>query len=726
MKRPRLITVCCLLSVIAVSQHAQWYRHDARAMIDAEQMNVWSGLDFVLGFVYQLDQSGYPVRPFWNRLSGGRIPPLEVRSPHPNAPYVPARDLVLLSPEQQEAFKPYSRYYPSSEAASLRPFEVKVFRPMGGNLDVPYPGRTFRGLPKTFHNIGIQCNGPTSPYYFISGLLTVFLGKDVTNFSLNLLDPVIASRLLNMVLGTLTAVAVFAFTWAITGLHGPALAAGLFQALEPISLAESRTNKTDTSVAFLSFLTILLYWLGSESGQRRLKRFAGIVYGLALLSKVQAFLVPFVLIAWKACLRWFRRDFGPLQRLRLLAVAGLIGLLAISTVIVPLWKVVPSRIAAHMGGDLGFAINILGSLLFLALLFAACLFPIHRMAEAFLWLGAWLKGSAANPRPAKRLAIWRGMIDRDDLWFIALAAVVFFVGYPNLWGNPLGGLARHLGFLGGINPFRMWFFITPTLYLPIYYYFLMLPLHAHPLYLAAIIIGAVTAVGILRTEPLETSRRARGLLLILGWIIGYIVMTSVGGAYKKMMIATSFFPWLSVLAGIGLTAAIQWISTRWLRRSGARLNVNGSQGRLALLCGLLIVISVAPPVLSRAPYFHLYTSPFLGSPDRLRQIDWISHDSVNGYERLVDYLRASNLEGEPIAALGGAYNLSFLYPWTLYGDVMQPADLEHTGCRYVAVHVQDKQRQPKLPLIHYVEGRQPVHTVIVNGIEVIWLYAVEH
>lgn len=691
-------------------------------MLDAEQLDLWIGLDFVLSFVYRLDEPGYPVRPTLRAWFGDAIPPLTLHSPHPNAPYAPAKTLSMLSEETRNTLRPYSPFYPEDQIGKVQPFEVRVLRPMGGNYGTPYPGRTFRGVPKTFHNVGIQCNAPAIPYYFISGLTTLFLGRGVSNFSLDLIDPVIAARLPNMILGTATSVMVFLFARFVTGSSVVGLAASLFQAMEPMSLAESRTNKTDTSIALFVFLAMTVYFWGHEVRRDRSRLMAGALFGLALLTKVQAIMVPVALLGWKVALRWLGDGLSRLNRLRPVALAVLIGVLAAGGTAAWLFAYMPDEVRLRFGGTTGFVVSGLLSVAVVGGFLTWMLLPLRRTLDEL-----------ACVVEASRQALSRGWkpgtlrprvpVDRYDVLFVLIGVAVFLVGFPNLWGNPLQGFVRQwFGFWGRVNPFRPWFFVTQTVYLPVYYYLLMIPLHANLLYLVSLGVGLWATVRILRREPLLESRQARGLLLVLVWLIAYGLQTGIGGAYKKMQIAVSFYPWLSVVAGLGL---VHMVTVGWkaaARRSMIGASTTLSSGWTGVIAGAVITAFMLPPMVTHAPYYYLYVSPLLGSPNNLSRLDWVMSDSVTGYERVVDYVRAEGKPEARIAAVGGAYNLSFFHPHTLWGDVMRPEDLETVGCDYVAVHIQDKQRSPDFPLIRFFADKRPVHTVTINGIDVIWVY----
>lgn len=720
MKRVSYLLI--ILFLASVSQFAQWYRQDSRTMLDAEQLDLWIGLDFVLSFVYRLDEPGYPVRPTLRAWFGDEIPPLTLQSPHPNAPYIPAKTLKMLPEGVRNTLHPYSSYYPEDQIGKIQPFEVRVFRPMGGNYGTPLPGRTFRGIPKTFHNIGIQSNAPTTPYYFVSGLSTLFLGRGVSNFSLGLMDPVIAARLPNMILGTVTSVLVFLFARFVTGSTVIGLAAALFQALEPMSLAESRTNKTDTSIAALVFLTMAAYFFGQELQKRTWRIWAGLFFGLALLTKVQAAVVPFVLLGWKVSLGWLRDDLSKLNRLRVLALIGLIFALSVGGTSVWLFRYIPGEVRLRIGGVTGFVVTVILSLAVVAAILIWMLLPLKKTFEE---VARFVRSAQRWLEERRHLTAWRPNfpVDRLDLLCLAIAALVFVAGFPNIWGDPARGFFQHwFGFYGGINPLRPWFFVTETVYLPVYYYLLMVPLHANPLYLVSLVAGFWAVVRILRRESLGQSRQARGLALILAWLIGYGLLTAAGGAYKKMQIAISFYPWLSMIAGIGL---VQLIETAWsllFRWGVGRGLLFPSPVQMGLISALVIMVFMLPPVLTYAPYYYLYVSPLLGNPNNLGKLDWVASDSVTGYERVADYVHATSKPDAKVAAVGGVYNLSFFHENTLYGDVMGPEDLKATACDYVAIHTQDKQRSPNFPLVRFFADKPPVHTVTINGIDVIWVY----
>jgi len=189
-KFPRWAEILIVLLIVAVALFARLYGHDPDAMLGFEEMDLFSGVDFVLGFVYHLDQPGYPVREFWQARFPNLIPPLEVHSPFMNRPWVPAQEYNAV----MDAHTSRSTFIP---------------RPLGANLGVPFEDRTYSGFPKTLYNIGIQRYHPGTPQWFLGGLLVVFLGKGVTNLSLNLLPPIVAFRLPSILLSALTCLAVF-------------------------------------------------------------------------------------------------------------------------------------------------------------------------------------------------------------------------------------------------------------------------------------------------------------------------------------------------------------------------------------------------------------------------------------------------------------------------------------------------------------------------------------
>lgn len=98
-------------------------------------------------------------------------------------------------------------------------------------------------------------------------------------------DDLLGARMRGALLGVVVCLLVYAATWSFSRSRHAALAAGLLVALDPLSIAYSRSTSEDTQAAVL-LLVALLLWRRCARGDDWLSRVAfGVVSGLAVATR---------------------------------------------------------------------------------------------------------------------------------------------------------------------------------------------------------------------------------------------------------------------------------------------------------------------------------------------------------------------------------------------------------------------------------------------------------
>jgi len=153
-------------------------------------------------------------------------------------------------------------------------------------------------------------------------------------------SPLLASRLAVAVLFAVLVEMVFAFGWRqFGGLAGAMAAASLV--CMPRVFAHAHLAALDVPMAFAWFLTVAAFTRAIERGSHRAAALAGVCFGLALLTKINAVFLPLVLLGWGL---WFHRRRAAIP---LLWTLGL-GLVVFVAGWPWLWPDVPARLLAYL------------------------------------------------------------------------------------------------------------------------------------------------------------------------------------------------------------------------------------------------------------------------------------------------------------------------------------------------------------------------------------------
>ena len=694
-----------VLLIVLVALFARLYGQDPAAVLGFEEYALFTGVDFVLGFVYNLDQPGYPVREFWQTCFPNQIPPLEVHSPFLNRPWMPAQEYnaVMAAHTSDSIFIP---------------------RPLGANLGLPFEDRTYSGYPKTFHNLGIQEYHPGTPPWFLGGLAVVFLGQGVTNFSLDLLPPLVAFRLPGVLFSTLTCLAVFFATRHWFHDDWTALLAALFLALEPVFLTASRDAKVDASLAFFFFMAVWSYWEARKRQRRWGLVLTGVWIGFALASKGQAVVLPFILVAWDIVCGWLDADIGRLRVLKPLFLLGLLLLIVVAPVLWLGYRIIPADLMAQaFESRWGFLVTVVGSYLFVLLICLVLAWPLGQSIRILKDMCNHLRRvrvsdvvNAQSRRYVTRLVV--------DLVILTAVGLFSFVAlFPNAWGSPgrvLGEwFARYGGAAGGLRPA---FFITRAVYLPLYYYPAITLIKSSLPFLAAWVAGLVVSVRWLKSHRLHESDTGRVLLLMFVFGVFYLLLASSSGVYKEPKELAPLFPFLAIWAGLGGTWIIAYAIQQLKRPS--LLHVLS-----ALVAGWITAAGLFNCI-AHAPYTGIWYNRLAGSPENGARVEWLNFDVVSGYERAAQYIGQVYGYGRKVLGSGEVGWMDMAYPNVYTVDPL-PRDASFQDVYdliqdydFAVIHRMETQRRPALAFHRFFARQVPIHTIVINEVKVIQIFDV--
>lgn len=290
------------------------------------------------------------------------------------------------------------------------------------------------------------------------------------------------------------------------------------------------------------------------------------------------------------------------------------------------------------------------------------------------------------------------------LWLACALAVVVLL-WPALWADPGRALGRYWGEIasnGGRPNGDGQFFLGRAeadpgpLFYPVADLFRATPLMLLGLALAPIVGGMA-----LRHQGAAAlaSHRARALLVLLGFVIFWTLVMSIGPKkFDRYVLPT--WPALLVLAAAGLDAAVGRIPRASLRS-------------LAVGCGLAVELAGAAWY---HPYYLSYYNPLLGGgpvAQRSFLIGWgEGMDQVGAYLRT----RPDLSYGPVLSALGPT-----LQPFVPV-DVRDVEDFGRLPANYAVVYIESIQRAANPALYAQLQTTVPLHTVQIHGIDYAQIY----
>jgi len=341
--------------------------------------------------------------------------------------------------------------------------------------------------------------------------------------------------------------------------------------LLPRVMAQAQFATLDTMMMFTWFLASWAFFEAMKEPRRAI--WFGLAFGLALLTTLNAFFLPFILFAW-AMVR-IGRQMEAIIILGSLSIAAGLAALSLAT---PLWvsmvalsviaglRLIGGRRVLDVSTSLGLAVFVLTS---------ACMFrglgvllvramPALKVASAgsmLLWMlpvaavGVWV--IVRRSKPGTPLANLVAML--------TISPVVFLVGWPFLWPRPVERLAQYFTYHGAgilvswIDPNYLQFFAQRML-IPVYYLRTAYVDRIAPWHYPWVLVLATTPLLLawpLITGALRTLRRS-----LSDGFSGFIIMQTLGillvhslprvPKYDGVRLFLPVFPFVAVCIGVGI------------------------------------------------------------------------------------------------------------------------------------------------------------------------------
>ncbi|MEI6634590.1 MAG: glycosyltransferase family 39 protein [Chlamydiota bacterium] len=422
------------------------------------------------------------------------------------------------------------------------------------------------------------------------GASYIYLGEGTSTLSYGILDPVTAARFPIAAIGTLACLLLYLLGRRSFG-DAAAFWGAVFLALYPPHIAMSRVVHIDSTLVLFFMLTVLSYLISEERASLRWKIASAVFFGLALLTKSPAILLPFVLFGWKALVRL--RDRRGETRLLEAGDLGWLGLgLGIYlTLFTKLWFD-PRRL-----NWTDYASSVRGADRLVGALNAAAALPWLKILIVIVIIGlAW-----AGARRAR--TAFRGRMPRVAAAVLLILACLSFI---QVFRQPLVNtvyLATKIRHVEEVGHTKYWMgrLVTKP---PRWFYPFMLGIQSPPAVLGLMAWGGVTACA----AYARRGGRWRALLLCLVAPIGFIAAMAVGNKMAVRYIAPAF-PFLCLLAGAGLVAAADAAAHLFTptRRAHARIAAQAA-------VGFIVAASCIVPLVRVFPYPDIYCNILAGGP----------------------------------------------------------------------------------------------------------------
>ncbi len=464
------------------------------------------------------------------------------------------------------------------------------------------------------------------------GASYMYLGKDASPHSLKLLSPVIAARLPIALLGAMTCLLLYLIGRSTFG-DAVAFWAAAMLAFYPSHIALSRSIHIDSTLTLFFTSSLLCYLVYARQSRLRWNVASSIFFGLALLTKTPAYVIPLILFTWKGSVRLYdRRRNARFWNKGDLLWLGL-GLGLYFTLFTKLWSepsgtnwIKFSRFLPQ-AAILAKSIKLISSLPWLQLSAAACaIYLLYAAAKRMM------RGSGA-PRVKDVPRLLLGV-------FTALLCLAFVQIFQKPMINELLHIAKayHIGETGHLKYWMGQKVSNP----PHWFYLFMLFIQTPPLMILFLIFGFVRACG-------ATKRREWGWDAYLMGLLAPLILVAIMSAGRKM--ASRYIdpaiPFICLIAAVGFVGVIKALSSLPLieRSLWARCAVRAAAASA-------LIISMIVPLTNVAPAYDIYCNLFIGGPAGASSI--ISIGTEVGKKEAAEYLKANARDEDSIVTAGSS------------------------------------------------------------------------
>jgi len=384
-------------------------------------------------------------------------------------------------------------------------------------------------------------------------------------------QPLFSSRLVSVMAYSLVVTLLYVFVRRQAG-GRVALYSTIAFLLLPRVMAEAQFATLDATMMLTWFLASWAFYEGMKEPRRAI--WFGVAFGLALLTKLNSFFLPFVLFGW--VIVQMSRRMDTLIILGALVIAAGLTALSFTT---PTWVSLVSLVAivglrVFVGAkvlDVTTRVGLSVFILTVAFLIRGAVglitwqLPVIREATGAQMLLVLLPLAAAGVFVILR-RVRPGTALPNLVAMLTISPLVFLVGWPWLWPEPVAQFAKYLTYQGAgdlvlwIDPRRYSMFLTSRMVVPVYYLGKEYIENYAPWHYPWVLVWATTPIvlawpmvtGVLRAVRMTLKDTFAGFVAVQ--VLGILLIHSLPWApkYDGVRLFLPVFPFLAIGIGMGI------------------------------------------------------------------------------------------------------------------------------------------------------------------------------
>jgi 4-amino-4-deoxy-L-arabinose transferase-like glycosyltransferase len=536
------------------------------------------------------------------------------------------------------------------------------------------------------------------------GASYTYFGKGASTFSYNLMDKITAARLPIAITGIVTCLLLYLVGRCVYG-EGASFWAATFLALYPAHISLSRIAHIDSSLTLFFMLSLLCYLVYARECRLSWKIASAVFFGLALLTKAPAFLLPFILLVWKsvACLWGRRRKYRFWEASDLLWFGVGIGIYL--SLFTKLWyepyEVHWTRFTTFLPRS-HMLVNVLDRIAsYPWLQLTACLCIAYILLKT-LRTGRYASSPLLNAVTRVLFAV-----------LLILATLSFVQLFHKALVNEIY-LSTKVYTIENKGHLKFWMGQLVS-YPPRWFYPYLLLISTPPLMIFFLMYG-------LGRSCFSVYNRREDWDALLMAILAPLVFIAIMSLGHKMAFRyiCPVLPFVCLLSGTGVSGIINALAAMNIAKSVPKVKYF-----LNCLAGVLIVVTCLVPIYYLMPQFEIYHNIVVGGPAGAAR-----HLSVGwgvGTKEAVEYIKTHGHEEDSVYALG--LSSEFRYYWD---KAVQPPPFDvlinytkppHADWLVIPLGHRMKRREKRM--LRMAESFPRVHSVRKYGIDFVDIYRVE-
>ena len=306
-----------------------------------------------------------------------------------------------------------------------------------------------------------------------------------------------------------------------------------------------------------------------------------------------------------------------------------------------------------------------------------------------------------------------------SIW-ISITFGVIFIMWPAMWTNPLI-FTRLLTSGAGMRPHEkgQFFMGAPVTDPGFLFYPVVILFKTTPITLIFLVICICFLLFKFIIYSNSFGKLERNTLILILYVLLFTIFMSLGEK-KLERYVLPVFPILDIIGAVGLFVAFEALTNKFYKKLS-------NKDAFAVLV-ILVFVFQSFSIIAIHPYPLSYYNPVVGGPAKAQEILCIGRGE--GIDLAAKYLNQKEDPENITVASDFHYLLAVHFKGkvkTLIVDKYEPNTLDEVD--YLALCVTGVQKQNlRIPneILEYHYKHEPEYTVIINGIEYVWIYKIEH